>query len=167
MNLTDVFMQEGKVKEIKCSLEDEVSFEKKWIGNPVIELQFSHLEKGKLLVKGRGEAAFYLSCDRCLEMVEERVSLDFERELFSPEIPVDEDTAQEQYYLEGYELNTGLLLQEILHINWPTKILCRQDCKGICKKCGQNLNQAACQCDDFVPDVRWANLMDIFSNVQP
>ena len=60
----------------------------------------------------------------------------------------------------------SLLIQEVLHMYWPTKILCKEDCKGICKKCGKDLNQGACGCDDFVPDVRFANLMDIFNNSQ-
>ena len=38
--------------------------------------------------------------------------------------------------------------------------------KGICKKCGKNLNEEKCECDDFVPDVRLANLMDIFNAAQ-
>ena len=49
---------------------------------------------------------------------------------------------------------------------WPTKTLCDENCKGICKKCGKNLNNEKCECDDFVPDVRLANLMDIFNAAQ-
>ena len=52
---------------------------------------------------------------------------------------------------------TGLIFRK------ASKILCDEDCKGICKKCGQNLNDGACECDDFVPDIRFANLMDIFN----
>ena len=36
----------------------------------------------------------------------------------------------------------------------------------VCKKCGKDLNEGSCGCDDFVPDVRLANLMDIFNAAQ-
>ena len=164
MNLTEVFQQEGKKISVSIPLDEQIKFEKKWKDAPLITLEFSNLEKGKVLMKGKGEIQFQVACDRCLTDKIETVCLDFERELFSPDISIDEDTREEQYYLNGYDLEVTLLLQEVLHMYWPTKILCKEDCKGICKKCGQDLNIAACQCDDFVPDVRFANLMDLFNN---
>ncbi|MBR5577845.1 MAG: DUF177 domain-containing protein [Lachnospiraceae bacterium] len=164
MNLTEVFQQEGKRISLSIPLDEQIKFEKKWKDTPLITLKFSNLEKGKVLMEGKGEVQFFAACDRCLADKVETVSLDFERELFSPDISIDEDTREEQYYLNGYDLEIPLLLQEVLHMYWPTKILCKEDCKGICKKCGQDLNVAACQCDDFVPDVRFANLMDLFNN---
>ena len=35
-------------------------------------------------------------------------------------------------------------------------------CKGICRKCGKNLNEGACGCDDSVPDPRMSVIQDIF-----
>lgn len=166
MNLTEVFQQEGKVVTLQVPLEGNVEFEYKWNENPIITLEFKNLEKGKALVTGSGRVSFSLPCDRCLKTVEETVFLDFERELYGPDISIDEDTREEQYYLEGYQLDVALVIKEALLMYWPTKILCKDDCKGICKKCGVDLNQASCDCDDFVPDVRFANLMDIFNNSQ-
>ena len=166
MNLTEVFHQEGKKLTVEVLLDERITFKEKWIGNPTITLEFSNLEKGKIIIKGQGKVKFISNCDRCLSKMEKEVSLDFERDLFSPDISIDEDTKEEQYYLEGYELDISLLIQEVLHMCWPTKILCKEDCKGICKKCGKDLNQGGCSCDDFVPDVRFANLMDIFNNSQ-
>ena len=45
----------------------------------------------------------------------------------------------------------------------PVKVLCRPDCKEICKKCGHNLNDGDCGCDTFVPDPRMAAIKDIFN----
>ncbi|MDE7017325.1 MAG: DUF177 domain-containing protein, partial [Lachnospiraceae bacterium] len=56
----------------------------------------------------------------------------------------------------------GLLNNEII-INWPRKVLCRPDCKGICLQCGKDLNVGSCECDTFVPDPRMAVIKDIFS----
>ena len=49
-----------------------------------------------------------------------------------------------------------------LTFNMPTKILCKPDCKGICKVCGKNLNEGDCGCDQFVPDPRMAAIKDIY-----
>ena len=42
------------------------------------------------------------------------------------------------------------------------KILCKEDCKGLCSVCGKDLNEGKCDCDTFVPDPRMAAIMDIF-----
>ena len=91
------------------------------------------------------------------------VEIDFTRELFAPELLTDEDIKEDQHFVEESELDVESLLKEELQLAWPSKILCDEDCKGICKKCGQNLNDNKCECDDFVPDIRFANLMDIFN----
>lgn len=166
MNLTEVFQQEGKRVTIEVPLDEKIKFDYEWKDHPIITLEFQNLEKGKIMLKGWGRVSFPLSCDRCLIPVEEVLSLDFERHLYGPDVSLDEDTKEEQYYLEGYQLDLSLLIQEVLHMYWPTKILCKEECKGICKKCGKDLNQGDCGCDDFVPDVRFANLMDIFNNSQ-
>lgn len=65
--------------------------------------------------------------------------------------------------MEGYHLNVDELINDELLLNWPMKILCREDCKGICKVCGRNLNDGECGCDDFVPDPRMAAIKDLFN----
>ena len=65
-------------------------------------------------------------------------------------------------YLSGYELDTDVLIGNEILVNWPVKILCKEDCKGICPKCGRDLNQGDCGCDTFEPDPRMAVLKDIF-----
>ena len=52
---------------------------------------------------------------------------------------------------------------EIL-IGWPTKVLCSEDCKGICNVCGQNLNMGTCNCEDTALDPRMSVVRDLFKN---
>ena len=42
------------------------------------------------------------------------------------------------------------------------KVLCKDNCKGICSRCGANLNKGDCGCDTWVPDPRMAAIQDIF-----
>ena len=45
----------------------------------------------------------------------------------------------------------------------PIKRLCKEDCKGLCQQCGNNLNLSTCQCDNDDIDPRLAKLKDLFS----
>ena len=44
------------------------------------------------------------------------------------------------------------------------KTLCREDCRGICRKCGRNLNEGDCGCDTVELDPRMAVIAEIFKN---
>lgn len=61
----------------------------------------------------------------------------------------------------GYPISW--LHNEVL-INWPMRVLCKEDCKGICSRCGANLNQGSCDCDTADLDPRMAVISDIFKN---
>ena len=65
--------------------------------------------------------------------------------------------------MEGEQLNPEVLVRNELLINWPIRVLCKDDCKGICSRCGANLNVTACNCDTEQADPRMAAIRDIFS----
>ncbi|MDD6168654.1 MAG: DUF177 domain-containing protein, partial [Lachnospiraceae bacterium] len=48
-------------------------------------------------------------------------------------------------------------------VNWPAKVLCKPDCKGICPKCGTNLNLETCDCEQGELDPRMAAFQDVFN----
>ena len=54
------------------------------------------------------------------------------------------------------------LVNTEITVNLPMKVLCKADCKGICRQCGKDLNTGSCECDAFVPDPRMAAIKDIF-----
>ena len=166
MNLTEIFNQENKREEVTMPFPFDEFQNEKIENSPEIKLVLLNIGKGKALIQGKAVLEFVLSCDRCLKPVTTKVELDFERELLAPELVTDDEIKEDQHFVEEYELDLEALLAEELQLTWPSKVLCNDDCKGICKKCGKNLNEGACECDDFVPDVRLANLMDIFNAAQ-
>lgn len=166
MNLTDIFNQENKREIVVMPFPVEYFQNEKILNSPELKLSLINVGKGKALIKGEADLEFVLNCDRCLKPVKMNVTLNFEREILAPELLTDEDTKEEQHFVTDYELDVETLVLEELLLSWPSKILCHEDCKGICKKCGKDLNKNKCKCDDFVPDVRLANLMDIFNAAQ-
>ena len=166
MNLTEIFNQENKRVELAMVFPFEEFQNEKILNSPEIKIVLVNVGKGKALIQGKASLEFVLSCDRCLKPVNTLVELDFEREIMAPELITDDEIREDQHFVEEYELDVEALLLEELQLVWPSKILCDEECKGICKKCGQNLNDGTCECDDFVPDIRLANLMDIFNGAQ-
>lgn len=172
INLSDVLISEGKVLAIQTETGlTEVSFGGETfqiLAKSPVQFIFTNTGKNKAVIDGQAKMTFAMNCDRCLQPVEKDLTLHFSREIYAPD-PAGggfsgADTADDdQPFMEGYQLNVeGLLCNEIM-INWPRKVLCRPDCKGICMQCGKDLNTGNCGCDTFVPDPRMAVIKDIFN----
>lgn len=167
VNLTEVFTTAGKVEEKTFPIEME-EFQCAAGAYPLLEktpltLTMSNLGVGKALVKGRAEVLLGMACDRCLKEVPVKVMLDFERNFVSAEGKAPDEDEENQDVQDGSQLDIEALVNSEILMNLPDKVLCRPDCKGICKQCGQNLNEGECGCDDFVPDPRMAAIRDIFN----
>lgn len=90
-------------------------------------------------------ARILLVCDRCLGEFEKDISVDTVHTVVRSESELigDDDVICEDGALDLTELAVSDLL-----ISLPTKILCREDCKGLCPRCGKNLNDGDCGCMD-------------------
>ena len=162
MNLSQIFNQQHKREERELEFPLKCFGDMKVIQASPLFLSMENTGKGKAKIKGSCELIFSIPCDRCLTPVETKLSLEFSRVVYAPDMDIPKEE-EDQQFVEEYELNLERLLEEELQLLWPTKTLCSEDCKGICMKCGQNRNEGSCDCDDFVPVIRFANLMDIFN----
>jgi len=118
-------------------------------------------------LKGDLSPELELPCARCLEPVRQEVARKFDL-LYRPqgsdaraeELSVTDAEAEIGYYRgDGIELDDVLREQVLLAV--PFKVLCREDCKGLCPHCGGNLNEAQCSCSLKEEDPRWEALKDI------
>lgn len=166
VNLSDVFTSEGRrismevPLEMTCFQSGAACFEIR--EKSPVSFTFSNMEAGKVKVEGNVSLKLQTSCDRCLTEVITALDLPFERVVLSPEAE-DREAVDDLSFMEGYQLNTETFVFNEIIGNWPAKILCREDCKGLCPVCGQNLNERECGCDTFVPDPRMAVIQDIFN----
>ena len=99
-------------------------------------------EAGVLRLEGTLTADMVCICDRCgaeFESVKETV-LDA--------VIVEEDTGvnPELFILDGDEIDLGEILSTLFILDMETKFLCTEDCKGLCDRCGKNLNLGPCGC---------------------
>ena len=170
INLSDVFKEQGKVMKVTAPVEMNefrLGIPFKIVEKPDFEWTLTNIEPGRAIVQGKGRISFTAPCDRCLSDVRVDLSLSPERFVVPPEKLSEEDEEVDDLsFMEGYELNTETLLYNELMENWPAKILCKEDCKGLCPVCGRNLNEGECGCDRFVPDPRLAGIQDLFKRMK-
>ncbi|WDV47658.1 DUF177 domain-containing protein [Clostridiaceae bacterium M8S5] len=96
-------------------------------------------------------------CDRCLETFKREVQEKFSGQII--EKSEDEDIYENIiFFHESGKINIADIARAVILYNLPMKSLCKQDCKGICPKCGQNLNTVQCDCDIEDIDPRLSEL---------
>ncbi len=167
INLTELFTRDGKEKDYLCA----VDMERLHTGSAVFELvskepvalHIRNLGGRKLLMEGDASVTLQIPCDRCLEPVGCPIHLHIGEELDLSR--TEEERAEdlnEQPYVSGYNLDVDRLLSNELLLNLPTKVLCREECKGICNRCGANLNHTKCSCETSSPDPRMSVVQDLF-----
>lgn len=111
------------------------------------------------------DVTLLIPCDRCLEDVEYDFSISYSREIDFNENSKDrQNNMDELSFIDGTQVNTDRLITDEIILDFPMQVLCRTDCKGLCKKCGCNLNKSKCDCDQFIPDTRMSVIGDIFRN---
>ena len=113
----------------------------------------------RLRANYRGD--FEVLCARCVEPIALPVKGEFDL-LFRPE---NADAVSGEHAITadeteiGYYGKSGLLLEDVVReqvlLSLPSRTLCKADCKGLCPRCGQNLNTATCSCDQAPADPRW------------
>ncbi|NPV59292.1 MAG: DUF177 domain-containing protein [Actinobacteria bacterium] len=122
-------------------------------------------------VKGRIEGTVKVSCTRCLEEYRHRLDIpvdEFYRRpglgaavpeagrLRDAEVLEDDD-----YVIHEGTVDLNLLVNDNVMTGLPIKRLCDQACRGLCPKCGKNLNQGDCGCADDLIDPR----MEVFRDL--
>jgi uncharacterized protein len=119
---------------------------------------------GRFYWHGRIEGDVALECNRCL--TETRSHVADEAHLIFAERE-DEDTEDPDVYLldpNDRELDLRPALREEWVLAAPSFALCREDCKGLCPRCGKDLNDGSCTCEDVSPDPRWDALRKLNSS---
>src|SRR5579863_322588 len=123
-------------------------------------------------LRGRLTAGLELQCARCVEPVAQDIVREFEL-LYRP---LGADAGREELSVTGaeaeigYYQGDGLLLEDAVReqvlLAVPLKVICREDCKGLCPHCGTNLNLEQCSCSEPMEDPRWTALKDIRSKLE-
>ena len=131
------------------------------------EFHLTNEENRRLHIHAEGDLQVAIPCDRCLRETEYPFSLLIDRslDLSDGQIIISEEERDASAFLaDAHSIDCDILVFDEVLVNWPTKVLCKVDCKGLCPVCGQNLNEGDCGHDSFVPDPRMAGIQALFKN---
>lgn len=168
INLSEIMSVKGQVKNIQAPFElKSVTYsgmECLVERSSQVDLTVSHTGERKVEIEGETEVDLLISCNRCLGAVKVPFKINFFEKLdFNLE---DEDAVnklKEINYVNEYDLDLDLLVQNAIILDFPMKVLCSNDCKGLCNSCGTNLNKDLCNCESTSLDPRMAAIQDIFN----
>lgn len=111
-----------------------------------------------ILVRGELTTVVELQCDRCLEPFIQGVEFKIEEE-FHPAIDMSTGAqlsydGEETRIDEHHILDLTELIRQSIFLALPMHPVCRLDCLGLCNRCGQNLNEGPCNCEESMVDPR-------------
>ena len=100
---------------------------------------------GVLMMQGEITTCIHGTCDRC--------AADFQRDIRFPldvvlvtEMASEENEDEWVFPLEGTNADLDDIVRTVFVLNLDSKLLCKEDCKGLCHRCGRNLNDGPCSC---------------------
>jgi uncharacterized protein len=124
-------------------------------------------------LKGGFKGTFQVPCARCVEPVKVPLAAEFDL-IFRP-LGVDGGASERSIsapeteigYYQGDSLALEDVLREQVLLSLPVRTLCKEDCKGLCPRCGVNRNNQPCTCDEGANDPRWEALSGLRGRIKP
>jgi uncharacterized protein len=141
--------------DLPCIDKEEISF-----AGPVnIEIELISSGK-KIQAEGTIQAVIRRPCDRCLSPVEFLVEAPFKEIYFSTGTNQNNVMQDEWIPFKNEIIDIEPEVIKSLIMALPMKVLCEQNCRGLCPSCGQNLNIEKCGCSREIIDPRLAVLRE-------
>lgn len=129
------------------------------VSEPVLASGTVRNTAGVLVMTGEITTCIHGICDRCASA--------FDREIHFPinvvlvtEMANEENEDEWVFPLEGDSANLDDIVRTVFVLNLDSKLLCKEDCKGLCYRCGKNLNEGPCNCQKEL-DPRFAALKQL------
>jgi uncharacterized protein len=121
---------------------------------------------GTIFIKGSFSGRIDICCSRCLDNSKLSIGSDFAYTLIPAKAEKSEDMELKPEELEisiyqGDFIDLTSIICEQIILQIPIKVLCSEECKGLCQHCGTNLNNASCNCSLNVIDSRMAVLKNL------
>ncbi|NLK28540.1 MAG: DUF177 domain-containing protein [Clostridiales bacterium] len=169
ISLSEIMNTAGKVENISAPIEmDCFEFQGntyEFAHKDPLDLTITNLGGRKVMVEGNTKISLNLNCSRCLKEIVYPMDIQISEEIdFNLTEEERVEDLDERNYIIGYDLDVDTLVYNEILIDFPMKLLCSEDCKGICKNCGTNLNKGSCSCDTTDYDPRMERIRDIFNN---
>ena len=117
---------------------------------------------GVLVMTGEITTCIHGTCDRCASSFDREILLPINVVLVT-EMANEENEDEWVFPLEGDSADLDDIVRTVFVLNLDSKLLCKEDCKGLCHRCGKNLNDGPCNCQKEL-DPRFAALKQLLEN---
>ncbi|TCO78998.1 YceD family protein [Marinisporobacter balticus] len=155
---------EGQLKEVDLEIEDKIRV-LSYFGDeiplvtPVVFKGKAYDANGDIYIKGIVESMAEYSCCRCLKKFQQKIIGEVHEKLIKEHSPKAE--VDEYFLIKNNMIDISEIMENTLILSLPMKIICDENCKGLCLVCGKNLNEQACDCEKDEIDPRLAKLKDL------
>ena len=123
-------------------------------------------------LRGEIKTEVELLCDRCAAPRLAPLAVEFDASFIPQEVEAvkaeNVELLAEDLILSAYEgdyVDLDELVREQVLLALPSRHLCREDCRGLCQRCGADLNAGDCSCEQGEVDPRWAALAELKKDV--
>ena len=116
---------------------------------------------GVLVMKGTIVTCIHGICDRCAAEFDRDVEIPIDAVLVT-ELANEENEDEWVFTLEGDSADLEDIVRTTFVLNMDSKLLCSDDCQGLCCRCGKNLNNGPCSCEKEI-DPRLAALKQLLN----
>ena len=129
------------------------------VSEPVLASGTVRNTAGVLMMTGTIHTTIHGVCDRCATDFDQQVTFPIDVVLVT-ELSNEENEDEWVFPLEGDNADLEDIVRTVFVLNFGSKLLCKPDCKGLCCRCGKNLNNEACTCQKEI-DPRFAALKQL------
>ncbi len=168
IELSEILSNKDKESYVNVSMEMERFTSKnddyRIINKSPFEVHLKNTGKKKFSIKFKTDFTLVIPCNRCLSDVDYDMHIEVNKIIDMNESESNEIDLDEYSFINDKELDVDKLLYKEILVNLPMKVLCNENCKGICNRCGANLNIQSCGCDRTELDPRMSRIKDIFNN---
>ena len=129
------------------------------VSKPVLAQGTVRNTAGVLMMEGQVRTTIHGICDRCAGSFDREVTFPIDVVLVT-ELANEENEDEWVFPLEGDSADLDDIVRTVFVLNLDSKLLCKEDCKGLCPRCGKNLNDGPCNCQKEL-DPRFAALKQL------
>ena len=160
LDLKDIFVSDGASKDVSytLSMSDVEVMGERPFSSPVLVQAHVENKAGMVTLNIDTDFVYVTECCRCLAPIERRFDYKFSHKIIEN---LEEDFNDD--YIEAPDLTLDLdeLVSSDILLELPARFLCREDCQGLCQKCGHNLNLGECGCGKTEVDPRLEALKEL------
>lgn len=157
IDVSDILVSDGQSKKISADIAlENAEFNGNFLRftKPVSVCGTAENIGGSVVLSLKADTRFETECAKCLE----NFGVDFSYDINGTF--VKNGASDDVCTLCGSEIDLSDVVLQHLYMNLPISFICKDDCKGLCQKCGQNLNKGECTCGDDDIDPRMAALLN-------